>query len=108
MEPKQSKPRGGVAYPFPGRLHKLLQASEVNPALARIISWNEDGTSFRVHDTKAFEREIQPTYFEQTMYASFRRQLNLWSFQCLSRTGPYLTVKDVEGYYAHPAFVQAR
>ena len=99
MEPKQSKPRGGVAYPFPGRLHKLLQASEVDPHLARIISWNEDGTTFRVHDKNTFEREIQSTYFAQTKYASFRRQLNLWSFQ-----HGYLTVKDVEGYYAHPLF----
>ncbi|GFH61437.1 hypothetical protein CTEN210_17913 [Chaetoceros tenuissimus] len=104
MEPKQNKPRRGVVLPFPRRLHKLLQVSVVDPALACTISWNEDGTSFRVHDQKTFERDIQPTYFDQSKYTSFRRQLNLWSFQRLSRTGPYLTVKDVEGYYTHPLF----
>lgn len=49
--------RGGVLFTFPIRLHELLQAAEKCQALACVISWNEDGTSFWVHDKKAFERE---------------------------------------------------
>ena len=87
-----------MKYPFPIRLHELLQAAEKCQALACVISWNEDGTSFRVHDKKAFEREIQPTYFNQSKYASFRRQLNLWSFHRLVET------HEREGFYSHPSF----
>lgn len=100
---KPTKARGGVLFPFPIRLHQLLQAAEKCEALACVISWNEDGTCFRVHDKKAFEQEIQPTYFNQSKYASFRRQLNLWSFQrlsCLVAGGK----QNLEGFYAHPLF----
>ena len=112
MEPpkmKTKKQRGGVLYPFPGRLHKLLQESESDPDLACLISWNEDGTSFHVHDKKTFEREIQPKYFAQSKYASFRRQLNLWSFQRISGSGVHCkrfgsSTKSLEGFYTYPLF----
>lgn len=100
---KPSKARGGVLFPFPIRLHQLLQAAEECQALACVISWNEDGTCFRVHDIKVFEQEIQPTYFNQSKYASFRRQLNLWAFQNLSCI--VRKQNSMEGsVYAHPLF----
>lgn len=97
---KGKKKRGGVKYPFPIRLHELLQAAEKCQALACVVSWIEDGTSFRVHDKKAFEREIQPTYFNQSKYASFRCQLDLWAFDRIEK----YRYGGREGFYAHPLF----
>jgi hypothetical protein len=45
-----------------------------------IVSWVEDGTAFRVHDSKEFVAKVMPNYFYQTRYESFRRQLNLYGF----------------------------
>ena len=75
--PKRKK--SGITNAFPSRLHDLLRITTENKRLRRVISWHPDGSScFRVHNKKAFTRDIQPRYFKQSKYTSFRRQLNLW------------------------------
>jgi hypothetical protein len=67
-------------YNFPRKLYRLLQDCEGNPEYKSIVSWSVDGRSFKVHDKKRFVEAILPNYFDQTQYASFRRQLNMYSF----------------------------
>ena len=45
-----------------------------------VISWNSDGASSRVHEPMVFTEKIIPTYFNQTKYKSFQRQLNFYGF----------------------------
>ena len=76
---KHKKRKSGITNAFPSRLHDLLRISTGNKRMRQIISWHPDGFScFRVHNKVAFARDIQPKYFKQSKYTSFRRQLNLW------------------------------
>ena len=80
---QQRSKRGGCKYPFPQRLFDLLEYINVvgESELSRIISWYPNGNAFQVHDRIAFEKQIQPKMFNQSKYASFNRQLNLWGFE---------------------------
>jgi len=64
-----------------------------------IVSWQPHGRSFTVHKPKEFVEKIMPTYFNQTKYASFQRQLNLYGF-CRLTQGPD------KGAYLHKCFVR--
>jgi hypothetical protein len=83
---------------FPVKLYRMLEDTE-GKGLAWIVSWNEAGRAFRVHQPKIFVEEIMPHYFRQTKFKSFTRQLNLYGFQRVAN-------RDVEqfGYYFHPRF----
>ena len=69
----------------------MAKASHFLPSLYRMcnndtpnhracITWNADGTSFRVSNTESFSRDILPLYFKHNNYASFVRQLNMYGF----------------------------
>lgn len=90
--------RGGVATPFPWKLHEMLEdaAKEGNES---IVSWQSHGYSFLVHKPKLFVEKIMPTYFNQSKFASFQRQLNLYGFQ-------RLTAGRDKGAYYHSCFVR--
>jgi hypothetical protein len=64
---------------FPARLHRMLYDAEEHD-FSDVVSWNSDGASFRVHSPQAFTDTIMPTYFNQTKYKSFQRQLNSYGF----------------------------
>jgi hypothetical protein len=84
-------------YNFPRKLYRLLEDAETNPAYQAIVSWNMDGKAFKVHCKKRFVELILPNYFDQTQYASFRRQLNMYSYQRVSI-----------GTYTNPFFMRGR
>lgn len=68
-----------------------------------IISWQPHGRCFKVHDIKAFENEVLPHFFpQQRKYASFRRQLSIYGFKRLLKTG-----SDQNGYY-HEMFLRGK
>lgn len=71
---------------FPRMVYRMLQDVEKNNA-DHIVSWINDGTAFRVHNEEAFVKQILPLYFDQTVYESFRRQLNMYGFTRVTR-GP--------------------
>jgi len=76
---KHNQRKSGITNAFPSKLHDLLKVSTENKRMRQVISWHPDGYScFRVHNKIAFTRYIQPKYFKQSKYTSFRRQLNLW------------------------------
>jgi hypothetical protein len=98
---KHKQRKSGITNAFPSRLHDLLKVSTGNKRMRQVISWHPDGYScFRVHNKVAFTRDIQPKYFKQSKYTSFRRQLNLWEFQRISDDD------DTNGYYTHPSFLK--
>jgi HSF-type DNA-binding len=90
--------RGGVATPFPWKLHEMLEDS-AKEGNEWIVSWQSHGRSFLVHKPRLFVEKIMPTYFNQSKFASFQRQLNLYGF---SR----LTAGKDKGAYYHSCFVR--
>jgi hypothetical protein len=70
--------------PFPVKLHSMLDDME-RMGNEGIVSWNEDGRSFSVHDPKNFAHTMIRSYFNQTKYKSFQRQLNLYKFERVSK-----------------------
>ncbi|KAG7342545.1 HSF-type DNA-binding protein [Nitzschia inconspicua] len=80
-------------YNFPRKLYRLLDDCDKTPEYRSICSWLSDGKQFKIHNKKRFVEVILPNYFDQTQYASFRRQLNMYSF-----------VRQSMSTYANPFF----
>jgi len=76
--PKASKKSNRLTFPI--RLHGLLKQAE-KFGVDHIISWNDDGTKFIIHNQKQFVAKILPNIFKQSKFASFRRQLNAYGFE---------------------------
>lgn len=88
---KKSVPFDNGTFPF--RLHEILDTCE----LRQLISWQTHGRAWKVHSPEEFAKHL-PKYFpKQTKYASFIRQVNMWSFARIC-TGPD------EGCYYHQSF----
>lgn len=66
--------------PFPLQLYKLLELAEESGD-TDIVSWLPCGTAFRVHDRDKFAKKFMKTFFKQSVFKSFLRQLNMWGFQ---------------------------
>jgi len=94
------KAKGGVIFPFPVKLHEMLDQIE-SDGLADVVSWASHGRCFCVHKPKEFVHHVMPHYFKQTKMASFQRQLNLYGFSRLTG-GP-----DKGGYY-HELFLRGK
>lgn len=77
----------------------VLEESE-RLGFADVISWQGDNV-FRVHNQKEFEQRIMTTYFKQTQYRSFQRQLNIYGFKRLK-------AGIDTGSYIHPFFVRGK
>ncbi|KAL7559055.1 hypothetical protein ACA910_018410 [Epithemia clementina (nom. ined.)] len=90
--------KGGVACPFPWRLHICLDAVE-KEGLEDILSWQSHGRSFTVYQPDKFVQIIMPRFFGQTKYRSFQRQLNIYGFSRFQQG------KDKGAYY-HLCFVR--
>lgn len=94
-----NKMKGGVATPFPQKLHKLLDDGTHH---ADIISWAPNGRCFLIHQPKLFVQVVLPQFFNATKKTSFTRQLNLYGFVRLLSNGP-----DKGGYY-HEKFLRSK
>ncbi|KAL3938692.1 MAG: hypothetical protein SGBAC_006447 [Bacillariaceae sp.] len=99
-EVDKSISKGGVTTPFPWKLHEMLD-DMAEASDSTVVCWQPHGRAFMVHSTKEFVNLIMPNYFNQTKYASFQRQLNLYGFSRLSHG------KD-KGAYFHPCFVRGQ
>lgn len=80
------KPKGGVATPFPLKLHLMLDNANAE-MFEDIVSWQPHGRCFKVHEPKKFVEIVMPRWFNQSRFTSFQRQLNLYGF-CRLTTGP--------------------
>ncbi|KAL7576729.1 hypothetical protein ACA910_005648 [Epithemia clementina (nom. ined.)] len=98
-------PKGGVACPFPWRLHECLEAVE-HEGLDHIVSWAPHGRAFTVHHPEKFVELVLPRFFDQTKYPSFQRQLNIYGFSRFLHgrdKGAYYHIQFVRG---HPSLVR--
>jgi hypothetical protein len=63
---------------FPYKMYDLLEDAE-KQGFEDIVSWTCSGTAFKIHNRRAFEKKIMPSYFpNMNSYKSFRRQLNFY------------------------------
>lgn len=92
--------RGGVIEPFPEKLHRLLLETEA-AGKSDIISFVANGRAFMIHKPDRFFKEIVPQYFNHKRLSSFKRQLNLYSFELIA-TGN----QEIRGAYYHKLFVK--
>jgi hypothetical protein len=91
--------------PFPYRLHEMLRRvheQKRDTDLEHVVSWQPHGRAFLVHQCKhkVFVEQVLPTYFKQSKYTSFQRQLNLYGFRRLTGAGPD------QGAYYHEYFLR--
>jgi hypothetical protein len=86
------------AMSFPRKLHAMLEnASEKN--LEDVASWQPGGKSFKVIQPQRFASEVMQTFFKQTKFKSFQRQLNIYGFRRV-HSGPN------KGGYSHKYFIR--
>ena len=64
-----------MRQPFPVKVYEMLENAEIQK-FDNIVSWNEVGTGFMVHDKDHFTKDIVPQYFNLTKYKSFQRQVS--------------------------------
>ena len=84
---------------FPCKLMDMIDYAE-QQGLDEVISWTSDGRAFNVNNSDMLVM-LLPRFFGQTKYASFQRQLHLWSFEKV-REG------SDRGAMAHPFFIRGR
>merc|ERR1712192_260425 len=102
-EPVQLNAKGGVKIPFPIKLYRMLEHIDLhNVSFQKYVSWQPHGRAFRIHDIKGFKTHVQPLFFGNAQYNSFRRQLNLWVFKRLTHSGPD------QGSYYHQMFLRTK
>jgi len=89
------------AETFPKKLHKIVERSEID-GYSDIICWLPHGRAFRIHDTKRFISDILSKYFYLSQFASFKRQLNIYSFRKIVLDG------HDRGAYYHELFLRGR
>jgi len=106
---KNTKNKGKL--PFPVLLYRILE--DVSTAAENsmdtnndpIISWEENGKGFKIHQPEVFNEMILPKYSrskqgggngtartktkKKTVYRSFQRQLNIYGFKMHKKSGIY-------------------
>jgi len=97
---KRRAHRGGVAVPFPEKLHYMLSRVD-GEGVSHIVSWQPHGRCFIVHKPQQFVELVMPRFFKQTKLTSFQRQLNLYGFV-------RLTAGTDRGGYYHEHFLRGR
>ena len=88
--------RRGIQFPW--KLHELLEQAERDEK-SHIVSWLEDGKSFKVHKKEEFCNDIMPVWFNSSKYKTWQRSLNLWGFESVVRG-------TTKGACHHPAFLR--
>ena len=89
-----------IGGPFPVKLQIILKVTEIL-GQQHIISWLPHGRSFMIHRPREFEEKIMGEFFKQTKLSSFKRQLNLYDFQRVTRG------TDCGSYY-HEMFLRGK
>ena len=96
---ESNKPGSNTLTNLPLKLHALLEEAE-KQGLNDVISWQNNGTAFKVHDKTRFTKELMPRYFTTTNYQvrkmNVRTNLEFSVSHCLTRwfdsTSSLLTV----------------
>ena len=72
---KPPPPRPGPRYKdtFPCKLYALLEAASSDPVDRLVVSWDENGRSFTIHDTEKCIEDLAQNYFKVKKYSSLVR-----------------------------------
>jgi len=81
---------------FPSKLHQMLS----EPRFSHMIVWMVRGWHFKLLNKERLMTEAAPTYFVQTQFGSFTRQLKGWGFKRHHKPGA-----DFACYY-HECFLR--
>lgn len=81
---------------FPFKVYRMLNKVE-QEGNESIVSFNPDGSSFKIHKPNDFATKIMPEFFTTSRMSSFQRQLNLYGFRRINEG------KD-KGSYCHEFF----
>lgn len=80
---------------FPALLHRMLsdidelaKTDSDMKKLQAVVSWQDHGRAFKVHDKKKFVSIVMPTWFVRIKYSSWIRQLSLFGFHKIHEEGP--------------------
>jgi len=87
-------------FAFPFKLHSILENAEKSNQ-EEIVSWLPSGKAFKIHKPKDFASNIMPSYFQQTKYRSFQRQLYIYGFDRVKDKS-----SDDYGAYYHKLFIR--
>ncbi|GME81725.1 unnamed protein product [Ambrosiozyma monospora] len=84
---------------------KLFQMLEEN-SYARIVRWSDTGDSFIITDTNEFTKDVLPSYFKHSNFASFVRQLNKYDFHKVKISNELKQRYQIENVweFKHPDF----
>jgi hypothetical protein len=88
--------RGGVACPFPWKLHDMLEFCCDTTAMnydtssqSQIVTWNETGTAFAVLNAKVFVQTILPRY---VIKINIDYRTRFYNYCCIYPTNIYITI----------------
>jgi len=84
---------------FPTGMYDMLEEAEAK-GHSHIVSWIQGGRSFRIHQEKMMI-PILKSYFCQTKYKSFLRQLQTYGFTRVTRG-------DLKGIVSHPLLIRGK
>ena len=77
-DPATLRNRGGVTMPFPIKVHRMLDFAQEH-GLTHVVGWRPHGRAFAIFNPLQFSEVVMPHFFkEQSKFASFQRQLNLY------------------------------
>lgn len=74
-----------------------IQCGEFND----IVAWSNNGLSFCINNTDAFEKAVLPVVFKPAKWESFARKIARWGFKKIRLTGAYA---EKGAGYTHPQF----
>jgi len=105
VQSKHTRSERKGQIPFPFKLHALIDDAKKD-GRDDIVSWIQEGTAFQIHKPKEFTDLLLPEYFHhQIKYRSIQRQLHLYGFQLLKKSGRSKAT-PLRGAYFHPLFIQ--
>lgn len=67
----------------------------------KVCCWSEDGKTFIVKNTTAFEKDIIPQFFKHNKFSSFVRQLNFYGFRKIKYSDSLRIDPKMEAQTAH-------
>lgn len=83
---------------FLTKLWKIVADQEYD----ELISWNENGTTIKIHEPVNFSQEILPKFYKHNNFSSFVRQVNMYGFRkIIDVTGAKHGDGDWEFYHTY-------
>lgn len=100
---------GNKASPFLAKLYAMVNNDSADHR--ECINWTSDNLTFWVSNISLFSQNILTRYFKHNNYASFVRQLNMYSFHRSTQPKAHATPLDAVGmveHFTHPLFIRGR